>query len=180
MTGDPCFDFLSIQVYYTSRDLHPFFLMSWRHGGLNVGSLPLRAALHSPCAAHDQLVSAGSQGLHSDQNVASSFTAPLRTSAGGACRFMPLLFGLLQSETEALQSGAAEVLTEIVSKRMDAEAKLQLVQQLGLAPVAAAWKNGLPGSADGDLPLRTSRLLAAFCNGKYLRSDASLPAEECG
>ena len=81
---------------------------------------------------------------------------------------MPLLYGLLQSETEALQAAAAEVLTEIVGKRMDAEAKLQLVQQLGLAPVAAAWRDGLPGSADGELPLRTARLLAALCNGGVL------------
>lgn len=81
------------------------------------------------------------------------------------CRFVPLLFGLLQSETESLQAGAADVLTEIVSKRMDAEAKLRLIQQLGLTPVAAAWRRSLPGVAGGELPLKAARLLTALCGG---------------
>ena len=79
---------------------------------------------------------------------------------------MPLLYTLLQSGKEILQGAAAEVLTEIVSKRMsEAGAKLALIQQLGLVPMVAQWKAGLPGDEDGDLPLRCAHLLAALCSG---------------
>lgn len=81
------------------------------------------------------------------------------------CRFVPLLFALLGSESESLRAGAVEVLTEVVSKRMDAEAKLRLLQQLGLVPVAAAWHQGLPGDAEGELPLKCAKLLSAVCVG---------------
>ena len=92
---------------------------------------------------------------------------------------MPLLFGLLQSDDESLQSAAAEVLTEIVSKRMDAEAKLRLVQQLGLTPVAGAWKGGLPGHVEGELPLKCSRLLAALCNGRISLASRTAKIRNC-
>lgn len=78
---------------------------------------------------------------------------------------MPLLFALLGSEHEGTRGGAVEVLTEVVSKRMDSEAKLRLLQQLGLVPVAAAWRQGLPGDTDGELPLKCAKLLATLCTG---------------
>ena len=44
----------------------------------------------------------------------------------------------------AVQGAAAEVLTEIISKRMEAVPKLALIQQLGVVPVCAGWRGGLP------------------------------------
>lgn len=81
-------------------------------------------------------------------------------------RFVPLLYSLLQSEEECLQAGALEVLTEIASKRMDAEAKLRLLQQLGIVATAASWHRGLPGDPLGEVPLKAARLLSALCSGE--------------
>jgi len=78
---------------------------------------------------------------------------------------VPLLYSLLQSEEECLQAGALEVLTEIAGKRMDAEAKLRLLQQLGIVATAASWRQGLPGDALGEVPLKAARLLATLCSG---------------
>ena len=47
-----------------------------------------------------------------------------------------------------LQGAAAGTLSAILSKRMDAQPKLQLVAQLGLVPVAAQWHSALPGCSD--------------------------------
>lgn len=78
---------------------------------------------------------------------------------------MPLLYRLLDSENESVQAGALDVLTEIASKRMDAEAKLRLLQQLGLVSRAASWQLGIPGSEDSSVPLKAARLLATLCTG---------------
>ena len=87
------------------------------------------------------------------------------------CRFVPLLYSLLDSkEDEAVQAGALEVLTEIATKRMDAEAKLRLLQQLGLVSRAASWQQRLPGSPDSEVPLKAARLLAALCTGRHTRA----------
>lgn len=83
------------------------------------------------------------------------------------CRFVPLLYQLLDSSSESVQAGALEVLTEIASKRMDAEAKLRLLQQLGLVSRAASWQLGLPGSEDSSVPLKAVRLLATLCTGLF-------------
>ena len=91
------------------------------------------------------------------------------------CRFVPLLYRLLDSESENVQAGALEVLTEIASKRMDAEAKLRLLQQLSLVSRAASWQMGLPGSADSSVPLKAVRLLATLCTGEALDA-LSMPA----
>lgn len=79
---------------------------------------------------------------------------------------MPLLYRLLDSENENVQGGALEVLTEIASKRMDAEAKLRLLQQLGLVARAASWQVGLPGSPEDGVQLKAVRLLATLCTGE--------------
>ncbi|KFM22934.1 Exportin-T [Auxenochlorella protothecoides] len=68
-------------------------------------------------------------------------------------RFVPLLFGVLGSRDEGLRAAAAGVLIEIVGKRMEAEPKLALIQQLGVVPEAAKWAEGLPGAEDGDAGL---------------------------
>ena len=60
-------------------------------------------------------------------------------------RFVPLVFGLFGSSSEALQMAGADVLAEIVAKRMEPVAKLALVQQLRVAPVCARWRDALPG-----------------------------------
>ena len=64
----------------------------------------------------------------------------------GMRRFVPLVFGLFGGASEALQMAAADVLTEIVAKRMEPVAKLALVQQLNVAPVCARWRDALPGT----------------------------------
>lgn len=88
------------------------------------------------------------------------------------CRFVPLLYSLLDSkEEEIVQAGALEVLTEIGTKRMDAEAKLRLLQQLGLVSRAASWQHQLPGSPDSEVPLKAARLLASLCTGGYGNSE---------
>ncbi|KAL6771255.1 XPO2 [Auxenochlorella protothecoides x Auxenochlorella symbiontica] len=81
-------------------------------------------------------------------------------------RFVPLLFGVLGSRDEGLRAAAAGVLIEIVGKRMEAEPKLALIQQLGVVPEAAKWAEGLPGAEDGDagseLAAKYARLLACL------------------
>ncbi len=56
------------------------------------------------------------------------------------------MFGLFGSSSEALQMAGADVLAEIVAKRMEPVAKLGLVQQLRVAPVCARWRDALPGA----------------------------------
>lgn len=85
-----------------------------------------------------------------------------------SCRFVPLLYSLLESDQEDLQVGALEVLTEIVNKRMDAEAKLSLLQQLNIGPILASWQKGLPGEDIGEVPLKAARLLTSVSTGWYL------------
>lgn len=59
---------------------------------------------------------------------------------------MPLVFSLFSSPSETLQSSAVDVLTEMVGKRMEPVPKLNLVQQLNIAPVCARWQDTLPGA----------------------------------
>jgi exportin-T len=83
------------------------------------------------------------------------------------CRFIPLLFTLLSSPSETLKGAAADVLTEVISKRMEPQNKLGLIQQLGLGRVCAQWGNGLPVQ-DGEYELATkyAKLLATIVTGK--------------
>lgn len=55
------------------------------------------------------------------------------------------MFSLFSSRSEELQAAAADVLTEIVGKRMEPVAKLALVQELNIVPVCAQWRDSLPG-----------------------------------
>ena len=80
------------------------------------------------------------------------------------CRFIPLLFTLLSSPSETLKGAAADVLTEVISKRMEPQNKLGLIQQLGLGRVCAQWGNGLPVQ-DG-LATKYAKLLATIVTGK--------------
>lgn len=77
-------------------------------------------------------------------------------------KFMPLLFDVLNSSLSEAQVSAVSVLTEIVSKRMDAGPKLNLVSGLGLVPIAARWsETGVPGmeTDDHELAVASSKLL---------------------
>lgn len=87
-----------------------------------------------------------------------------------ACRFVPLLFSLLSSPSEVLKGAAADVLTETISKRMEPQSKLGLIQQLGLSEVCAQWGRGLPVQ-DGEFELaaKYTKLLAAIVTGKTCR-----------
>ena len=59
------------------------------------------------------------------------------------------------------------MLTEIISKRMEAEAKLQLIQQLNMGHTFAQWGEGLPVQPDEqDLAGKYAKLLAAIATGK--------------
>ena len=83
------------------------------------------------------------------------------------CRFIPLLFSLLSSPSETLKGAAADVLTEIISKRMEPQNKLSLIQQLGLGGVCAQWGNGLPvQEGEYELATKYAKLLAAIVTGK--------------
>ncbi|KAL4444906.1 hypothetical protein ABPG77_003956 [Micractinium sp. CCAP 211/92] len=78
-------------------------------------------------------------------------------------RFVPLLFNALNAQHEGLRGAAADVLTEIVSKRMEVGAKLSLIQQLGVVPVCARWRAGLPAvDEEPELAVKYARLLAAL------------------
>lgn len=71
------------------------------------------------------------------------------TRAFGWRRLVPLLFALLGEGPPALAGAAADVLAAMLGKRMEAGAKLALVQQLGIVPLLARWAGGLPGSSGG-------------------------------
>ncbi|KAG1677608.1 hypothetical protein FOA52_010389 [Chlamydomonas sp. UWO 241] len=78
-------------------------------------------------------------------------------------KFMPLLMSLLGARHLGLRAAAADCLTEVVSKRMDAGPKLQLVHSMGIVPLCAQWVNGFPGGADDEeLLLKLARLLATL------------------
>ncbi|KAL3158478.1 hypothetical protein ABBQ38_010710 [Trebouxia sp. C0009 RCD-2024] len=78
-------------------------------------------------------------------------------------RFIPLLFSLLSSPSEVLKGAAADVLTEIISKRMEPQSKLGLIQQLGLSGVCAQWGNGLPVQEEEyQLAAKYAKMLAAI------------------
>lgn len=78
-------------------------------------------------------------------------------------RLVSLLFAIQASPDEALKCAAADVLTEIISKRMEAEAKLQLIQQLNMGHTFAQWAGGLPVQPDEqDLAGKYAKLLAAI------------------
>ena len=64
------------------------------------------------------------------------------------------------------------MLTEIISKRMEAEAKLQLIQQLNMGQTFAQWAGGLPVQPDEqDLAGKYAKLLAVIATGE-------LPSQE--
>ena len=87
------------------------------------------------------------------------------------CRFIPLLFSLLSSSSETLKGAAADVLTEIITKRMEPQSKLALIQQLGLSGVCAQWGNGLPVQEEEyELATKYARMLAAIVTGKHCTS----------
>ncbi len=59
------------------------------------------------------------------------------------------------------------MLTEIISKRMEPQNKLGLIQQLGLGRVCAQWGNGLPvQDGEYELAIKYAKLLAAIVTGK--------------
>jgi len=78
--------------------------------------------------------------------------------------FVPLLYTVLQMPSEELRGAAAEFLTEIINKRMEASPKLLLIQQLGIVPVCARWaSSGLPdGQQAPNLAIKYARLLAVL------------------
>lgn len=95
------------------------------------------------------------------------------------CRFIPLLFSLLSSPSETLKGAAADVLTEIITKRMEPQNKLALIQQLGLSRVCARWGNGLPVQEEEyELATKYAKLLAAIVTGKQCTSQHQLMAQK--
>ena len=93
------------------------------------------------------------------------------------------MLALLDAPDADLQGAAADCLTEVVSKRMDAGPKLTLIEGMGIVPRCARWSAGFPtmGSSaaasagrgeraaagrddddDDDLLVRLARLLATL------------------
>jgi len=54
-------------------------------------------------------------------------------------KFIPLLLELMESSSLAVRGAATEVVVEVVNKRMEPVAKIQLVQQLKIVPALANW-----------------------------------------
>lgn len=72
------------------------------------------------------------------------------------------------SGDEELKCTAVGVLSEVVSKRMEPEAKLALIQQLGVVPLCAGWRGQLPVQAyELDLAARYAELLCIIMSGCY-------------
>eukprot|EP00892_Ulva_mutabilis_P003832 jgi/Ulvmu1/1820/UM119_0038.1 len=75
--------------------------------------------------------------------------------------FMALLRQLLQ-EPSQLQGAASATLSAILSKRMEAQPKLQLIQQMYVAPVAAQWE--VIANSSGEWDEDVAEHLASFLN----------------
>lgn len=60
---------------------------------------------------------------------------------------MPLLLELMNSPVSALRCAATDCVVEVVSKRMEPAAKVQLVQGLKIVPACAAWSAALAAAA---------------------------------
>ena len=74
---------------------------------------------------------------------------------------------LSASEDEQLRCAALDVLVEMLSKRMEPEAKLLLIQQLGVVQLCASWQGQLPGQADSsELAQKCAELLCTILLGK--------------
>ena len=59
-------------------------------------------------------------------------------------RFTALMLALLDAPHAGLQGAAADCLSEVVSKRMDAVPKLTLIESMGIVPRCARWAGGFP------------------------------------
>jgi hypothetical protein len=62
-------------------------------------------------------------------------------------RFIPLLLELMESPSLGLRGAATEVVVEVVNKRMEPVAKIQLVQQLKTVPALANWTAAVAAAA---------------------------------
>ena len=62
-------------------------------------------------------------------------------------RFIPLLLELMESSSLAVRGAATEVVVEVVNKRMEPVAKIQLVQQLKIVPALANWTAAVAAAA---------------------------------
>ena len=105
----------------------------------------LRSLVQNPTLVSSVLAGMGTSSF--PQVTLASFLRHLTLTPTRARRFVPLVFGLFGSTSEALQMAGADVLAEIVAKRMEPVAKLALVQQLRVAPVCARWRDTLPGAS---------------------------------
>lgn len=80
-------------------------------------------------------------------------------------RWLQLLFGVLASSTAnvALRGTAADCVTQVVSKRMEATQKLELVQELGVVQLCRPWSSGLPLTQkpeEEELAVKLAKLLS--------------------
>ncbi|GBF91404.1 exportin [Raphidocelis subcapitata] len=58
-------------------------------------------------------------------------------------KFMPLLLELMEAPHSGLRAAATDCVIEVVSKRMEPAAKVQLVENLKIVPACAAWSRTL-------------------------------------
>jgi len=66
------------------------------------------------------------------------------------------------TEPSELQGAASATLSAIMSKRMEAQPKLHLIQQMQVAPVAAQWE--AVANRSGELDEEMAEHLASFLN----------------
>ncbi|GIL47531.1 hypothetical protein Vafri_4333, partial [Volvox africanus] len=82
-------------------------------------------------------------------------------------KFLPLLLSLMDAPHTDLRCAAMDCVTEMLSKRMDAALKLNLIQSMKIVNVAATWSGGFPvryGEEDDEeaVVVRFARLLATL------------------
>eukprot|EP00884_Botryococcus_braunii_P015515 jgi/Botrbrau1/2647/Bobra.0203s0001.1 len=86
--------------------------------------------------------------------------------------FVQLLTALVETgSTERLVGSAAEVLTELVAKRMEPLPKISLIQNMRVVPLAASWTDRLIRQADANQELvRTCALLLGSITTELLEA----------
>ena len=80
---------------------------------------------------------------------------------------MPLLFSVMGTSSEQLRGAVVDVVTEVVSKRMEPVPKLALIQGLGIIPTCCQWASSPPYQEDqSELGQKFARLLTALATGE--------------
>jgi hypothetical protein len=91
-----------------------------------------------------------------------------------------MLLAHVNSPNLQLRGAATDCLVEVVSKRMEPTAKVQLVQELRIAPAIAAWTASVAAAAAAVSGGRPGALaaLSAACSGSSSGAGVHVPPEQ--